>query len=1008
MMKLKARLTLFLFIATVLIIVIASVANADDITVCPSGCDHDTIGGAISAAGPGDRVVVGTPGRLSTETYTENISMKSGVNVVSQGDHTTITYTDPYNQTGDPYETTVLRRTTLTIIDGEDGVEGPVVTFDQVTQSTLDGFIIQNGDSSSFSDVPLIRLTGGGTCANGGTCAKVTECIIRDNQGLGTSGGISMIGRLEGPPVEEFDTGPMINKNFIHFVNGPGVGNGPYSHATITNNEIWDCNGDDSPGIGLRGDTSPTIEDNTLFENERAGIGSRGDEQLEARDGTLTITIKRNIIDNNLGAGISLVRSPSDAGDIYVTIGENGAGNEIVYNGGILGFGGAGVFLLNITMTNIIGNNISHNWTGIAMAETLDSVTIRDNTIHDNMQAGITTDTWSAGPANITPLTVVNNKIYRNGRVGINIYNNKAETISFYAIGNDIYMNATAPGENTPAGIRINATGSGIITQNNIYNNDFAGIGFTDDNDVDYDIIKNNIYANATYAGIGIDIAGTLTPALTIRQNRVYRHLNISSGGGIQVVTDTGEITIENNLVYKNKRGGIRFGGATVQVKNNTVVENGSYTVVREVIVDNTDAGASFSGDWDLDNENPERYGTDYHWYASAAGSDKFTWTPGIATAGAYNVFAWWPSDPVYASAATYTIHHDGGNTDKVMDQTDNGGGWVSLGLYSFDGAGVEKIELTQTDSGKAIADAVKFALLDNGYGGGIIYSSNKPPGPPEGTVPDALVIKNNISTHNTKAGIRVGGQGYECPAISGNRDYNLLFANYPWNDAFGRENEDDCGWPSLNDMSCVKQQYGGCGAHWKENPPPDVELDSPNDIMPDPLFVDKDNDAYHLQSGSPALVEPGDDGRQRGAYGGEYPMHNLIDVDTSTGNTPGGGTYIMFDLGEPYTVAEVKLYADVLDANIWEVRVGGSTTDCEKPNWGDEAGDSWSVGGAGAGWYEYTLTPAPSSRRYLKLISIDSLSEKEVFEFQFKESGGSYWRTPSIVVDSTCTNING
>jgi hypothetical protein len=49
------------------------------------------------------------------------------------------------------------------------------------------------------------------------------------------------------------------------------------------------------------------------------------------------------------------------------------------------------------------------------------------------------------------------------------------------------------------------------------------------------------------------------------------------------------------------------------------------------------------------------------------------------------------------------------GSTDVVKDQRSNGGTWVSLGSYDFDGTGVEKVELVQSASGIVIADAILF-----------------------------------------------------------------------------------------------------------------------------------------------------------------------------------------------------------------------------------------------------------------------------------------------------------
>jgi len=161
----------------------------------------------------------------------------------------------------------------------------------------------------------------------------------------------------------------------------------------------------------------------------------------------------------------------------------------------------------------------------------------------------------------------------------------------------------------------------------------------------------------------------------------------------------------------------------------------------------------------------------------------------------------------------------------------------------------------------------------------------------------------------------------------------------------------------------------------------------------------------YHLEATSPAVTNPGADGSQRGCYGGAYPMNNLIDVDTSTGNMlPGNGTDIVFDLGSSYTVTHVRLYSAL--AHQWDVYVGS----CSDPGncictW-TLAFDDWSVGGAGQ-WYEGDITD--TAGQYIKLVrvSVGGLTEDAILEFSYKESGNTYWRTPSIPV-AACNDING
>jgi hypothetical protein len=105
------------------------------------------------------------------------------------------------------------------------------------------------------------------------------------------------------------------------------------------------------------------------------------------------------------------------------------------------------------------------------------------------------------------------------------------------------------------------------------------------------------------------------------------------------------------------------------------------------------------------------------------------------------------------------------------------------------------------------------------------------------------------------------------------------------------------------------------------------------------------------------------------------------------------------------FTVTDVRLYGSTT-TNTWNVYVGTSTTDCDLGTWGTKVNTTdWNVGGASQ-WYEKDVTDTPG-QSYIKLISTNAVSENEVFEFQYKETTRSYWRTPSVVVDG-CADING
>ncbi|GHJ98418.1 hypothetical protein SY2F82_02160 [Streptomyces sp. Y2F8-2] len=65
------------------------------------------------------------------------------------------------------------------------------------------------------------------------------------------------------------------------------------------------------------------------------------------------------------------------------------------------------------------------------------------------------------------------------------------------------------------------------------------------------------------------------------------------------------------------------------------------------------------------------------------------------------------------ATAAKYTLTHDGGTTDKTIDQTTGAGTWVSLGSYSFKQGNAAKLQLFQNSTGTVVSDGVKL-VRDN------------------------------------------------------------------------------------------------------------------------------------------------------------------------------------------------------------------------------------------------------------------------------------------------------
>jgi len=108
-----------------------------------------------------------------------------------------------------------------------------------------------------------------------------------------------------------------------------------------------------------------------------------------------------------------------------------------------------------------------------------------------------------------------------------------------------------------------------------------------------------------------------------------------------------------------------------------------------------------------------------------------------------------------------------------------------------------------------------------------------------------------------------------------------------------------------------------------------------------------------------------------------------LVDNKTSTGNTPWGGSYVIFDLGDTYTVTGIRMFTTVQYG--WDVYIGDSLAGCTG-TWGTKVKSSWTSPGDSA-WHATAIEPAVSGR-YIKINALwvgGGLSDNTIREFDFQ-----------------------
>lgn len=136
-----------------------------------------------------------------------------------------------------------------------------------------------------------------------------------------------------------------------------------------------------------------------------------------------------------------------------------------------------------------------------------------------------------------------------------------------------------------------------------------------------------------------------------------------------------------------------------------------------EILCDNSNR-ACFSrvGEWQATSSFPGGFLGEDALYTNGKGDAEATFSIPISAANTYQVYVRWMSDQKgqdhsgHARNATFQVIHTQGTSTLKLDQTKNGGKWVSLGSFSFDSTQPPTVKVVAAEAdGKVLADAVRF-----------------------------------------------------------------------------------------------------------------------------------------------------------------------------------------------------------------------------------------------------------------------------------------------------------
>jgi RHS repeat-associated protein len=189
---------------------------------------------------------------------------------------------------------------------------------------------------------------------------------------------------------------------------------------------------------------------------------------------------------------------------------------------------------------------------------------------------------------------------------------------------------------------------------------------------------------------------------------------------GIQTSYDYDELGDQTSRTFTGQGGSTSRTMAWTYYpdgKLNTRSDDGVPPGSDVVLVDNSDTdSAQATGAWATagTSGDDDHEGFDYRTHPGGNNADSFTWNADIPADGTYEVFVRYPKT-AQATNATYTVEHDGGQTDKKVDQTQQAGEWVSLGTFDYTADTTKKITLSANADATVAADAVKLVRDHDG-----------------------------------------------------------------------------------------------------------------------------------------------------------------------------------------------------------------------------------------------------------------------------------------------------
>jgi hypothetical protein len=227
-----------------------------------------------------------------------------------------------------------------------------------------------------------------------------------------------------------------------------------------------------------------------------------------------------------------------------------------------------------------------------------------------------------------------------------------------------------------------------------------------------YSVVVSNSFGSVTSAPASLSVNFSLTATATAG-GRVTVQPAQASYAPNSVVTLTAESTSVYGFSGWSGDASGTVNPLTVVVTSNLNISAVFTSPVADIIVDNP--AATFTGNWATATTATDKYGSNYRTVGGSVNSmsASASFTPGILTAGRYDLYVWTPTITKPASSVPVVVSGSAGTQNLSLNQSVGPGGWRLLASgVAFPAGTTSFVRLANNvgQGGKTVAaDAVRW-----------------------------------------------------------------------------------------------------------------------------------------------------------------------------------------------------------------------------------------------------------------------------------------------------------